>query len=89
MFHALIANTHSKSKPPNPAVTATPSFDPATTRTSFESEDRNDRLLSQEERRIVMWLLPLLILSISPPILLVVLHWFFPHVMLLDTVQGP
>ncbi len=89
MFHALIANAHSDSKTPNPMVTTTPSLDPATTRTRFESEDRNDRLLSQEERRILVWLLPLLILSISPPILLVILHWFFPHVMFLDTVQGP
>ncbi|MCS7467023.1 hypothetical protein NZK35_10230 [Stieleria sp. ICT_E10.1] len=88
MIHALIANCNSKPNPPDrPAVT-----DPSLNQTrqasqSVQQDDREpQRLLSREELRILLFLLPLLILSVSPPIVLFVLHWFHPELILIETI---
>ncbi|QDV41458.1 hypothetical protein Enr13x_12970 [Stieleria neptunia] len=87
MIHALIANCNSKPHPPDrPAVT-----DPSPNQTRRESTAVQQAdldppgLLSREELRILLLLLPLLILSVSPPIVLFVLHWFHPELILIET----
>ncbi|PAY15905.1 hypothetical protein CKO51_29505 [Rhodopirellula sp. SM50] len=86
MIHALIANCNSKPDPPDrPAVT-----DPSLNQTrqasqSVQQGDLEPQTLGREELRILLLLLPLLILSVSPPIVLFVLHWFYPELILIET----
>ena len=86
MIHALIASWNSKPNPPDqPAAT-----DPSLNQTRRESKSipkcnlETGDLLSREELRILLLLLPLLILSLSPPIVLFVLHWFYPDLVMIE-----
>ena len=86
MIYALISNWHSKPNPPNRPRTMHPSLDQTlrASRSGQEYNPENKGLLSREELRIVLLLLPLLILSLSPPIVLFVLHWFYPELILIE-----
>ncbi|MDV6030606.1 MAG: hypothetical protein F9B45_10980 [Phycisphaera sp. RhM] len=91
MIYALISNWHSKPNPSNRPTTMNPSMDQSSraSRSVHADDPENKRLLSREELRIVLLLLPLLILSLSPPIVLFVLHWFYPELIIIEATPRP
>ncbi|QDV84486.1 hypothetical protein [Planctomycetes bacterium TBK1r] len=91
MIYALISNWRSKPNPPTRPTTMHPSLDQSlrASRSVHADNPDNKGLLSREELRIVLLLLPLLIFSLSPPIVLFVLHWFYPELIIIEATPRP
>ena len=88
MIQALIANWQSKTHPPDRSVTSPvgrrAAGDQAAGAVNRNADDQSNGVFNSEERRILLMLLPLIALSISPPIVLFVLHWFYPELIFID-----